>query len=401
MNKPFQSLSISDAKKEATKAAETLRELHPELLNPPLKPNFIQQVWKKVASPAIFIKNLLFANSEELYGKNIATAELVEHSQLTARVISIGSLLNAITNQPILFFAFKDFGNVPAIMASLILNLLIIKFTNDNGTAVAGRKYGNTAWAKAGAGGMISMSILLSLAAAVGSEAMNNRPELSRVKAIEQIDRLTRNLEDMPATSMAYQSTLQEYEAKYREFQGMSRSHPNWNQNYSRLFGTWADRNRDWSRVPTENLPLEQRMLRLQREAAKTKEEAQQRWAEKLAKRHELGDDVLFLQQQMPQLFARHFDENYELRSGTETIRLAMVNLHNKLTQGDIAGLGFPLFFLLLSVISSGVACWMTLGHAEREDTKMSRNDAVGEALNGYLEYLIQAADCDEWEGDA
>ncbi|AFY82707.1 hypothetical protein [Oscillatoria acuminata] len=398
MNKSFHSFIIPKAKEEAKKAAQTLRELHPELLQPPPKANPFQRTGQKIG---LFLVSLIFANPEEFYGKNIATAELVEHSQLTARVISIGSLLNAITNQPILFFAFKDFGNLPAMTASLTLNLLIIKFTNDNGTAVAGRKYGNHNWAKAAAAAMIAMSTLQSIAAAVGSEAMNNRPELSQLKAIEQIDRLTQNLEDMPATSTAYESARQEYEAAFQEFQGMSRSHPNWNTFYTRLFGTWENRDRDWSSVPTENLPLEQRMLRLQREAAATKEEAQQRWNEKLAKRHELGDDVLFLQQQMPELFARHFDENYDLRSGTETIRLAMVNLHHKLTQGDIAGLGFPLFFLILSVVSSGGACWMTLAYAHRKDTEQSRNDAVGEAIIAYLEELIRAADADESEDDA
>ncbi|WP_254566877.1 hypothetical protein [Oscillatoria sp. HE19RPO] len=398
MNKPvFHSDVIPSSKVEAKRGAETLRETRQDLMETPCKPNAFRRTVKNIV---LWLLSLIFANAQEFYGKNYVTDELEEHSHLTARVISIGSLLNAITNQPILYFAFKDFGNLPAMMASLTLNVLIIKFTNDNGTAVAGRKYGNRSWATAGAVAMIAMSILQSIAAAVGSEAMNNRPELSRLKAIEQIYRLTKNLEDMPATSTASESARQEYEAAFQEFQGMSRSHPNWNTFYTRLFGTWENRDRNWNSVPTENLPLEQRVLRLQREAAATKEEAQQRWNEKLAKRHELGDDVLFLQQQMPELFARHFDENYDLRSGTETIRLAMVNLHNKLTQGDIAGLGFPLFFLILSVVSSGGACLMTLAHAQVDDTQRSRNDAVGEALNAYLEELIRAADGNEPEDD-
>ncbi len=136
-------------------------------------------------------------------------------------------------------------------------------------------------------------------------------------------------------------------------------------------------------------MPLEKRVLRLEKEAGAIKAQAKQAWQNKLANRQEVGDDVLFLKQQMPELFARHFDDNYELRSGTETIRLATLNLNNKMKQGDIAGLGFPLFFLVLSVITSGAACCLTVTHAQREDTAMSHDDAVGEALIAYLEDLI------------
>ncbi len=391
MTNPLTFYQIPDPKEEAKQAAETIREHHPELLEIPPKPTGGKLALQNTGWN--FLKNLVLANPDEFYGKNYATDELVEHSRMTARVVSIGSLFNAITNQPILFFAFKDFGNLFATIFSVILNLLIVKFTNDNGTAVAGRKYGNRAWARAAAVGMISMSILQSIAAGVGCEAMNNRPELSRLKASLLIAQQTENLENMSVTSEALESARAEYEKALREFKAMDRSAANWDTFYVRLFGAWSDRNRNWSQVPTENLPLEQRVLRLEQEAGKIKAQAKQDWQKKLAKRQELGDDVLFLQDQMPQLFARHFDENYELRSGTETIRLAALNLSDKLMGLDIAGLGFPLLFLVLSVVSSGVACWMTLAHAKREDTAMSRDDAVGEALIAYLEDLIRAAE--------
>ncbi len=392
MSNQMQFDQIPDPKDEAKQAAETIREAHPELLESPDKTTGCKLAYGKIIVIFTFIKKLMFANYDEFYGKHYATEELVEHSRLTARVISIGSLLNAITNQPILFFAFKDFGNGIAIGSSLILNVLIVKFTNDNGTAVAGRKHGNRAWAAVGAAAMISMSVLQSIAAGVGCEAMNNRPELSRMKAGLLIDQQTENLEKMSATSEALETARAEYETALREFKTMDRSEPNWDTFYVRLFGQWSDRDRNWSQVPTDNLPLEKRVLRLEQEAGAIKAQAKQDWQQKLAKRQELGDDVLFLQQQMPQLFARHFDENYELRSGTETIRLAALNLHHKLMRSDIAGLGFPLFFLVLSVITSGAACCMTLAHAEREDTAMSRDDAVGEGVVAYLEDLIRAA---------
>lgn len=396
MSQPFESFRIADPKDEAKQAAKNLIELHPELLEPPAQPNVVQNTGKAIAVAVLYVWSLLSANPQEFHGKNFVTDELEDHSRLTARVITTGSLINAITNWPILFFAFQDLGVIIAISFSLSLNLLIVKFTNDNGTATAGRKRGNQGWTIAGAAAMISMSILQSIAAPVGSEALNNRPELSRLKALELIDAQSQKLADIPVTSETYETARKEYEKALNEFKTMSRSDGNWDTMYVKLYGSYADRDRDWSTVPTENLPLEQRMLRLEKEASAVKERARKNWSKKLEKRHELGDDVLFLKREMPELFARHFTDNYGLRSGTETIRLAMINLTHKATRFDIAGLGFPLGFMVLSVVSSAAACWMTLAHARREDVAMSRDDAVGEAIAAYLEYLIRATDSEE-----
>ncbi len=393
MTTNFNSFSLPNPEEEAKQAAKTLRESDPKLSKPPAPPLPVQMKLVRVLLVLHFLKNLIFANPEEFHGKYYITRQLEEHSRLTARVISVGSIFNAITNQPLLFFAFKDFGLILGLSASLILNLLIIKFTNDNGTVVAGGKSSHRPWSKVGTWGMIAMSTVQSIAAPVGMEAMNNRPELARLKATELIERQTQTLEDMPVTTIAYERARQEYEEALQKFQMMSRSQGNWDTDYVRLFGAWEDRDRNWQEVPTENLPLEQRMLRLQQEAGAAKEQAQRDWGEKLAKRQQLGDDVLFLQAEMPQLFALNFQANYELRSGTETVRLAALNLYNKLIQGDLAGLGFPLLFMFLSVITSGVACGLSLAHAQREDVAMSRDEAVGEAINAHLEYLIRAAD--------
>ncbi|WP_159790376.1 hypothetical protein [Sodalinema gerasimenkoae] len=378
---------------EAKYIAENLRESHPELNHPPQPPRLWERRLKQVVSPVRFIQNLLFANPQDFHGRVYVTPELQEHSNLTARVISVASLFNAITNQPLLFFAFKDFAGVAAILASLTLNLLLIKFTNDNGTAVAGRKYGNQSWAKAGAAAMIAMSVLQSFAAGVGMEAMNNRPYLAELKAQEEIERQTENLQAIPATSEALEAAQQEFQQLQGELVGIPRENPNWDTLHVQLYGTWAERDRDWSQVPLENLPLQQRVFRLERQAQVIKEEAQQAWGEKLAQRQQLGDDVLFLQQHLPGAFARHFDDDYELKSGTEIVRLAVVSLYQKVLSLDVASLGFPLFFFLLSVVTSGIACWLTLAHAQRQDVQISRDEWVSEAIQAQVEAWIRAAD--------
>jgi hypothetical protein len=389
----LKSTQLPNPQTEAKHIADNLRESHPQLNHPPQPPQLWKQRLNQVVSPVRVLKNLVFANPQDFHGHVYVTPELQEHSNLTARVITVASLFNAITNQPLLFFAFKDFGGLAAISASLTLNLLLIKFTNDNGTAVAGRKYGNQNWAKAGAAAMISMSVLQSFAAGVGMEAMNNRPFLAELKAQEEIQRQTENLQEIPASSEALEAAQREFQQLQGELAGIPRENPNWDTLHVQLYGTWEERDRDWSQVPLENLPLQQRVFRLERQAQAIKEEAQQAWGEKLAQRQQLGDDVLFLQQHLPAAFARHFDDDYELKSGTEIVRLAVVSLYQKVLSLDLASLGFPLFFFLLSVVTSGIACWLTLAHAQRQDVQMSRDELVNEAIQAQVEAWIRAAD--------
>ena len=397
--------SIPDAKKQSQQAAAAVREQYPEL-GEPAQPRsrgriWVDNTWQTVTKPVRFVKNLLLANPREFHGKHYVTGELEEHSQLTARVISVGSIFNAITNQPLLFFALKNFGSGPAVVASIVLNLLIVKFTNDNGTAVAGRKRKNLAWTRAGATAMVAMSVLQSVAAGVGMEAMNNRPQLARIKAESLIAEKTQKIQEIPATTEESRKARQAYERALAKLNRLPKSDPEWHTTYVKLYGRWSERNKDWTQVKTENLPLEQRMLRLEKEASKQKQQAQKEWNQELAKRGQIGDDVLFVEQELPQMFQRHFNDSYQLTSGTETVRLAALNLYDKLKTGDVAGLGFPMFFALLSVVTSGAACLLTLTHAQREDVAMSRDAAVGEAIDAYLEYLIAAADDGESESES
>jgi hypothetical protein len=333
-----------------------------------------------------YVLSFVVADASEFHGKNFVTRELKEHSQLTARWVSGASLLNAITNQPLLYFALKDFGNPGAWIFSLTLNLIILKFTNDGGTAVAGRKINNRLWASAGVFGLVLMSFLQSFVAAIGCELMNNGSNLSQLKAEE----LIRFQEDKV---QALQPDLENYkkvEAKrvqlQQELKQLDRSDPRWDSVYVRLYGPYAERKRDWSQVPEENLPLDQQAQRLLTKASQQTDATRDQWKKVKAKQIELGNDILFLKQELPALYSLHFDATGELRSGVDAVRLATLNFFDKFAKGDFAGLGFPLFFLCLSMITSAGACLMTIAHAQREDTQMSRDETVGEAISGWLE---------------
>jgi hypothetical protein len=353
--------------------------------------------WRRLLSwafkPFITASLLILANHKELHGSHYLPPELEAHSKLTARSLSAASLLNAITNHPLLLFAFIDMGVIPGWSASLLLNLIIIKFTNDCGTALAGRRMHNRLWATAGAIGLVGMSLLQSSAAAIGIEALLNGPELSRIKSAQLIEDHEINLAQIQVNTDTIAPIQAEYDRVYQEWQMMDREHPNWNALYERLFGTWGEKDRDWSTVPTESRPLEQQLKQAHDDAEEHKQAMIAAWNEKLVVRQTLGNDPLFLQQEMPNLFNQHFEPDFQLKSGIETIRLATLNLMEKVTIGDIAGVGFPVFFLLLSMITSTAACLMTLGHALREDTRMSRDEVVGQAISTYLDQLRRHAD--------
>ncbi len=68
-----------------------MRERHPELLETPSKPTGWKLAALKLIGGCNFLKNLILANPDEFYGKHYATNELVEHSRLTVRVVSIAT----------------------------------------------------------------------------------------------------------------------------------------------------------------------------------------------------------------------------------------------------------------------------------------------------------------------
>ncbi|XDE63652.1 hypothetical protein AB3M80_06475 [Arthrospira platensis BEA 1257B] len=99
-----------------------------------------------------------------------------------------------------------------------------------------------------------------------------------------------------------------------------------------------------------------------------------------------MGNNLAFLQQHKPQVYQEHFTPDGELRSGIEATRLAIINFRSKLIQGDWSSLGFHLFSLLVSIITSGPACGMTIALSLRKDTRQSFSETVELQRNIWLE---------------
>ena len=138
----------------------------------------------------MLIYGLIFATPRDFDGQTSAPESLKRDSNIVAGIVSGATLINAITNWPILYYAFKSFNLFYfAYLAPAIINLILLYWTNKSGTAVANAKRGKKVWFSAiGGTFFLLISMVQSLVAGIGSELINNRDELSYKLAREKIE---------------------------------------------------------------------------------------------------------------------------------------------------------------------------------------------------------------------
>ncbi|NEQ76865.1 MAG: hypothetical protein F6K23_29885 [Okeania sp. SIO2C9] len=105
---------------------------------------FLGKLW-------IALHGLIFANARDFDGEESPPDSLKKDSDITAGVVSGATLINAITNLPILFYAFKDLSisslalltpGILTTLAPLLINLILLNWTNKSGTAASDIKHG-------------------------------------------------------------------------------------------------------------------------------------------------------------------------------------------------------------------------------------------------------------------
>ncbi|MGL5061010.1 MAG: hypothetical protein ACRC62_13630 [Microcoleus sp.] len=333
------------------------------------------------------LKELVIADPKAFHGTAVVSKDLAKQATLTAGTVTVSSLLNCLTNYPLLFYAFKDMGSSPAWVLTSLCNILILKFTNDTTTAVSSRTKYNKTWQFWAIAASLSINTLQSIASFVGTELMLNQSGLSQLKAAESIQKQIQQVETLKQfDSPQYQQARQRCQEGEQQLSQLDRTNPRWESLYAQLHGTWGERNSNWNQVPLEKLPTCRQVVRLETEASQNYETAKKNIGQLLVVRSQMGNDLEFLKQKMPLVYQQHFTPAGEITSGIEATRMAIFSCTNKLLSGDIAGMGFPLFMLLLSVITSGYACAMTIALAFREDTAKSFNDAVKNQRDFWLE---------------
>ncbi|MEG4861200.1 hypothetical protein QUB75_27975 [Microcoleus sp. K1-B6] len=231
------------------------------------------------------LKELLIADPKAFHGTAIVSQDLAKQATLTAGTVTVSSLFNFFTNYPLLFFAFKDMGLFGVVLTSLC-NILILKFTNDSTTAVSSRTKYNKTWQLWAIAASLSINILQSIASLVGTELMLNQSGLSHIKAAESIQKQIQQVETLKQLdSPQYQQTRQRCQEGEQQFNQLDRTNPRWDSFYVQLYGPWGDRKTDWNEVPSEQLPICRRVVRLETEAYQNYETAKKNMEQLLGRR--------------------------------------------------------------------------------------------------------------------
>ncbi|NCJ08070.1 hypothetical protein GS597_16455 [Synechococcales cyanobacterium C] len=337
-----------------------------------------------------WVKNLFLANPNEFYGRAYSTKELVTHSNRTAAVVSISGLYDFFTNLSLFYLAFRSMGLL-SIPLSFAVNLLMLKFGNDCAAVASGYKPSLKAWAKAGVVGLLAVNMIQSIFSGIGIELLLNGPAISELKATSLIAEQELKIEALQTLSPRQQQADTNCRKGDAELRQMPASDPNRHSLYVRLYGTWGQTQKDWSQVPESQLPTCELAKRLEATALKNYEMVRANWEILKVQRLQMGNDVIFLQRAVPELYTFHFEETGEMKSSIEATGFAALNLRQKAMKGDWAGLTMPIFFVSLSIFTSLIACWMTITHAHRPDALRSRNSAVEQERDRWLEQQYQA----------
>ncbi|OLP15923.1 hypothetical protein BST81_23645 [Leptolyngbya sp. 'hensonii'] len=332
-------------------------------------------LWKKLLKP---LTDVAWADAETLYGRSYVTPELVTEAKTTATILSTANLINILTTYPYLYYAFAGMGGSGTVLA-VVLGILLNKTGNALGEAACRNRHPKGAIAALA--GTILLNVVLTLTAGPGTELLLNSSGLAEQRGRELIQ------EKVLDTTLQEQNLAQRQEwlkAAQADCQGvldelhaLAPDHPNRDLLYQRAYGTWSERDRDWNQVPTTNLPLCRKAAQLEQEVQVYATKLQTEQEAKQAEIHRHGTALLYLKAVHPDIYHTYFDEYGQIRSGLEASRLSLQGFTQKFSTGDLADLGFPLFYFVISLVTSGVAIAKVATFARRKDVLRSWDPAI------------------------
>lgn len=337
------------------------------------------------------LKYALWCDAKELHGTAIVTQDLKQRARLNASLITISSLINTLGIAPFIFIALSGFGLFLSPIAAMIVLGGINGASNGCGAIAAKHAPGYRANAWCGLGGFLMINTLLTAFTGPGIVMFTNKPAVREMLAAtiiaEQRDRLDvlkvpAELDDLKTEISDAKATLQQIVAKEGEV--ASRKNPEWQRLQLSLYGSYEERNTDWTTVKTPNLPLTQKLERLETENMVTYEAASADLDAMLSRRTQYGDDVQFLEAEMPQHFKSSFMPNYDLKSPSDGVAIATELFISDAKAGRFEQLAFPMLMAGISIVLSATACILTYSFA--------RSPAVQDSFNPKKKLLVQKA---------
>ncbi|MBE9221765.1 hypothetical protein IQ215_03565 [Cyanobacterium stanieri LEGE 03274] len=338
------------------------------------------------------IKNYLLSIPTEYYGKSYVTDKVRDDAVVVSRLINASNLIDFVGNSPLWFFAFKSLGSGWAFFITIVMNIIILKFSNDLSTKINTSNKNYHLVKKAGLfSGLVILNVIQSVASGIGVELFNNQSKLTEVKAQEIVEKQMiieqENMEVFKnATSPQYVAVKERCEKGQEELNSLPHSNPRWYSLYAEMHGTWQEHTQDWDNVPMEQLPVCRQLVRLQNELFVNYENAQNNFNNLLIARNDVGNDLLFLDSSFPNVYQSHFTPEGELKSSLELVTLATNSFLTKLFDGKLGAIALPLFILSFSVISSFVSCIITWNYSEDEYVKLSWDEELKQKRDLWLE---------------
>ncbi len=361
-----------------------------EFPNPVTHKSILSQ--QQIADKVFFLlKCALICDAKDLHGTAIVTQDLQQRAHLNASLITISSFVNTLGIAPFIFLALGGFGLFLSPVAAMVVLGGINAASNHCGAIAARHAPGYRVHAWHGLGGFLMINALLTVFTGPGIVMFTNQPAVRQTLAEavihEQRERLDvlkqpAELDELKAEINESKALLQQIVAKEGEV--ASRNNPEWQRLQLSLYGSYEERNTDWTTVKTPNLPLTQKLERLETENVAAYEAASTTLDEALSRRIEYGDDVQFLQAEMPRHFESKFQPDHNLKSPTDGVAIATQLFINDFKMGRFEQLAFPMLMAGISVVLSATACLLTYSFA--------RSPAVQDSFDPKKKALVQKA---------
>lgn len=335
------------------------------------------------------IKSLFLAQSPDFHGRTYVSCEYKKDAEITARIVTWSNLLDFITNYPIIFFLFNDMGLFPALIISSCVNLGLLKLTNDTAAAVSRQRTNLNIWSKGSLFILVGINSLQSLVSGVGIELIKNQSQLQQNLAREVIEHKVASIGQLKNQgSLEYQTIRDRCDRQQEKLETLPKEHHLRDSLYVELKGTYAEQKRGWQGIALDKLPLCVRAERMRKEADSYYDRAYTELQVKLNNRYQTSNDLVFLQNNFPELYQQHFLTTGEIISGVDTVRLAWESFFGKLAKQEFSALGLSFYLFIISCLTSLGAIIVILGFNCSHYTKVSLSEDIASDIDAWFDEI-------------
>ena len=375
------------------KKAQRLREYLTQSTDPEhqalvQRPSFGMRILKKIYGAII---STVWPDRDSFTGSIRVSKRLRAEAGVTANLMGASNWLNAIGVAPVLQLGFASLGLV-GIALTVVSALLLNGIGTWSANAAANRGPESEAWASIGRWGYALLNLLLSAISGAGILLLTTPAQISEVRARELLSSILdspNRIEKMALSSPEF-ITLEEKclsgieEHKQLEAQGSPERH----RVHTDLWGTWAERNTDWSLtgLPFSKWPICDQYDYLVNSAGTKAQPARTGLQEKFQAGIEQGlNDVSILEQQFPEVYKAEFTSDGAVKDSSRAVEIAFFLFVEAFQTARFDRLGFTLFIFSLSCLSSTVAVIAASLFAIRGDVLATREPEAEAVVDAWF----------------